>query len=383
MARAGTDPDPVDRLPDLDLDLDDALARLEDTTRQVAAVGEPTARQTRRFYDRLTDLMDRYEEPATGTGEFQEYVAFQDALAALESDLENADVTDPDAFQHALDRFERRIIREKDFRRARADLEAVKEVAGAVERAEQLETRLANERGRLTSRLRDLRHERSRLTDRIADLEAVTDVDPEPLVSAREAYNDRVREDFERFVGQAAAIEVARIGRKAQLFPLSDVPPIRNEGALDVLVESGLGEESVPTVLEYAGYSDSKLQHYVDRPRTLRNNLPVTWFETIDGDAFTIGSDVSGDVVRHRAPALMKVIEPFAESETVAQLRRLRDLAVTGAYERMRRARRLADDDAPTDVADARAELDAVEAAIDRVEHAIERIDAAPSLDDS
>lgn len=382
MARADTDPDPTDRVPDLDLDLDDALARLDDAMTRISTVGETTARETRQFYDRLIGLMDRYEEPATGTGEFQEYVDFQEAVADLESDLETADVTDRTSFEDAIARFERRIIREKDFRRARSDLDGVRDIVNAVERAEQIASRLANERGRLTSRLRDLRHERSRLESRIADLEAVADVDPTPLAAALDTYNEGVRADFEAFVAEASALGVARVGQKAATFPLAGVPPIRNDAAFDVLEEIGLGEESVPTVLEYAGYSDSKLSHYVDRPRAIRKNLPVTWFETIDGDDFTITPDLSGAEVRHRAPALAKVIDAFASPETISHLRHLRDLAVSGEYERMQQARRLTDEDAPTDVDAARAELAAVEEAIDRVERAIERIDGAPSLDD-
>lgn len=366
---------------DLDVALDEARSRLETATASVEAVGEDTARDTKRYYDRLVDLMDRYEESATGTGEFQEYVAFQDALADLLSDLDRATVTDRAAFEDALDRFERRIIREKDFRRARADLEAVRDVAEAVETADRLRRRLANDRGRLSSRLRNLEHERSRIVRHIDELESVSDVDPEPLVTAVREYNDRVRDEFTTFREEAAAIEVARVGFKARLFPLAEVPPIRDEDAIEVLASSGLGSESVPTVLEYAGYSDSKLSHYVDRPRWLREHLPVSWFETVNGDAFAIALDTDAGVLCHRAPALAKVIEGFANPETIARLRRLRDMAVDGSYERMRRAHRLAENRATTDVEAARRELSAVEEAIERVERAIDRIDDMPTLD--
>ncbi|MDX1745070.1 MAG: hypothetical protein R3324_03965, partial [Halobacteriales archaeon] len=291
-----------------------------------------------------------------------------------------ADVTDRTAFEDALSRFDRRIIREKDFRRARSDLTSVKQVSETLSEAEELASQLTNERGRLSSRLRKWRHDRSQVQSRLSDLEAVTDVDPEPLVAARSSYNDRVREEFDSFAETAPAIDVARVGYKARLVPLADVPPITDEAALSVLEDAGFATETVPTVLEYAGYSDSKLSHYVDRPGSFRSQLPVSWFETIDGEAFTIAADATGDDVRHRAPALVKVIDAFATPETIAELRTLRDLAARGEYDRMRRARRLAADDAPGDVESARSQLRDLEAVIERAEAAIERIDAAPTL---
>lgn len=358
------------------VDVETTIETLEDAHAEITSVGVETARSTREYYDRFAALVDRYREEATGTGEFESYVAFQEKMVDLLDRIDPETVYRAEDFEHAIDRFERRIIREKDFRRAERDLSAVRELVETIETAEELQAELEDERGRLESRRRELRSRLRTLEREIQDADRIEDVDPSELVSTIEAYNACVEDEFTEFLHSAPAIEVAGLGQKAADLPLVDVAP-PDPAAVELLQSMDLGRETVPTLLEYAGYSDSKLAHYVDDPVEFRRTLPRAWFETLSADDFSVSMDESGAVMRYKLPELIRIVGEFADEECVGRLRKLHTLAETGEYDPMRRAHRVANDLGTTDVETLRERKSATESDLERIEERIERIESA------
>lgn len=101
------------------------------------------------------------------------------------------------------------------------------------------------------------------------------------------------------------------------------------------------GEESIPTLLEYADYSSSKLSHYVDDPGALRTAVAVhrTYIERLDGEPLTLDwPPAAGEELVYEIDELIPLVSRVAGDETVATLRSVRDLARSESYERLRRA---------------------------------------------
>jgi len=67
----------------------------------------------------------------------------------------------------------------------------------------------------------------------------------------------------------------------------ADVPPT---DLREYVTDYDAGEEPLPTLLEYADYSNSKLEHYVDDPGALRTAVAVhrTYVERLDAEPLTL-----------------------------------------------------------------------------------------------
>jgi hypothetical protein len=291
--------------------------------------GEETVRRVAEAYDRATDLLDRYEDSATGTGKenFKSYVEFQEAFLELTEDLPD-DLPHRDAFETANDGFDKRRLSESDFERARELLAPVAEVAGLLDRRAEAKTALRDARS-------DARRRQSKLSERIEELEQLTalgdaDLDA-PVEELREpisAYDEAVREAFRQFRRESSAREVLAFVRDTGQFPLVEYrqPP----GDLwEYVTSHSAGEESIPQLLEYAGYSQSKLDHYVDDPTALRTRVGThrTYLERLDAEPLTVGwPPPPAEHLRYRIAELISVIGRFAPESVVAELRSLRSL---------------------------------------------------------
>ncbi|WP_338740446.1 DUF7118 family protein [Haloplanus salilacus] len=370
-AEADGDTDPAAALRAARSDVADARAAVEDH-------GEERLQAVRTAYREATDLLDRYEGRATGTGDFAAFVEFQEAFVELVEGLDD-DLPARDAFEAANDILDQRRLGEDDFERAREALDP------AADRVALLSERAAAEERREAAR-RDARQRLRDLTDRIEYLErlrrlgeADLDAPVERLRDPVESYNEAVEAAWTTFKREASAREVFRVVEASEAYPLAAFrrpPPELRE----YVTTYAAGEESIPTLLTYADYSSSKLSHYVDDPAALRTRVAThrTYLERLDADPLTVDwPPPAAGTLRHRAGELVSVTARFAPDDVVAAARRLRTLPDEVAYGRLRETamardelddterERLAEGAVESELEEARAERERLEAALD------------------
>ncbi|MDZ5809904.1 hypothetical protein U4E84_00865 [Halorubrum sp. AD140] len=294
-------------------------------------------------YRRAHRVLDQYEEDAVGTGDFGSYVqfrgAFDDAVSV------DDDALAADAFAAADEAVDKKRLSERDFEAARDALDPVAEYVDLLAaRDEAVDDYRAARKGArearkaLVARLDELR-EVAAMAD--ADLDADVDRLREPV----ETYNEAVRESFDEFYKSASAREVFAFLDRADATPFVDVdvPPT---DLAEYVAEHETGEEPLPTLLEYADYSNSKLEHYVDDPGALRTAVAVhrTYIERLDGAPLALDwPPAGGDALAYEIDELIPLVARVADDETVATLRAVRDLARGDEYERLRRAAEVRD----------------------------------------
>ncbi len=307
----------------------------EEVRDAVRDVGEERAKKTHDLYETVDKNLERYREDATGRGDFGAYIQFRGFVAGVEKEVEDDDVHMSDAFESAMSHLDARTLRDKHFRRARAEFEEVEEFVETYERYKQLEEELGDELRSLEKRADVLEDEIDDAEERLKKAREADEVDASPLREAVESYNRRVREEFDGFVREASAVEVARLGEKTLDAPLVDDAPIER-GTTEKLARY-VDDEKAERVLELADSSDAKLSHFVDDTEGFRASVPRTFFETASAERFELSYEPEG-VVRRRVPELVRIVSSFADEETVALLRKVGDMAERGEYEPMRNA---------------------------------------------
>jgi hypothetical protein len=324
----------------------EAAARVErlseeaDRAREaVAGVGEDRVAAAADAHDEAVALLDRYEERATGTGDFEAYVEFQSQFLGLVEGLDD-DLPGHDAFETAGEAMDRRRLRERDFETAREALAEAGTYRDLLDRREE-----AVERHR-TAR-HDAREARDAVAARVEALErtrALGDADLDAPVERIETpvreYDEAVREAFSAFYREASARELFDLVDRTGSFPLVDFrrPP---RDVREYVREYAAGEHPVPDLLEYAGYSASKLDHYVEDPGALRAKVAThrTYLERLDAEPLTVGwPPPDAGRVRWLGEELVAVVGRFADEDVVARARAVRDLPRETDYERLREA---------------------------------------------
>ncbi len=313
----------------------DELRRIE---ARIGDLGEERVEAAADAFRAAHRVLEQYEEDAVGTGDFGSYVRFEGAFADA-TDVAD-DALAADAFAAADDAVNKRRLSASDFETARQALDPAREYVDL------LETRDEAVDAYRTAR-KDAREAREDLADRLDRLRAVADMadadldaDVDRLREPIEAYDEGVREAFRRFKREAAARDVFSFLERADRTPFVDVdvPP----ADLREYVEThAAGEESLTDLLEYADYSASKLDHYVDDPGALRTAVAVhrTYIERLDGEPFTLSwPPAPGDELAYEIGEIVPLVARFADDELVATLRSIRDLARSDDYERLRRA---------------------------------------------
>ncbi|MFC6989885.1 hypothetical protein ACFQJD_16445 [Haloplanus sp. GCM10025708] len=364
-------------MTDLVTDLADAYAERERAEDAVDEHGEDVLREVESAYRQAMNLLERYEGRATGTGDFAAYVEFQEKFVDLTESLDS-DLPAREAFERANDHLDQRRLSEDDFDHARDLLEPAADLVALLEDRTE-----ARERYREAER--DVERRVHELDARVAELERLQrlgDADLDAPVSRLrdpiEAYNDAVRDAFDDFRSDASAREVFDFVAATESYPLVEFrqPPTE----LREYVETRpAGEESITTLLEYADYSTSKLDHYVEDAGALKTRVAVhrTYLERLDADPLTVSwPPPESSSLRYRAGELVSVVARFAPDSVVAKARTVRDLPDETDYERLREAaqataeldeaerERLASGEVAEDLDAARAERDALEAAL-------------------
>ncbi|AUV83773.1 hypothetical protein C2R22_20730 [Salinigranum rubrum] len=364
-----------------DVTVDDLAAARERLRQAEAAIddyGEDEAHRVAEAYGDATDLLAAYEDSATGSGDFAAYVEFQERFVTLVEDLPD-DLPTRESFEEANDLLDRRRLSEKHFEQARDLLAPAREAVDALEEREAAHEHLRETRQAVRRRLSTLDEEiahRERLLDlAAADLDAPTERLRDPI----EAYNADVTDAFDRFRREAPARDLLDLIATTTAYPLVDFarPPESLRAYLD---EASLGTEPLPTLLEYAGYSRSKLDHYVDDPGRFRTQAATheTYLTRLDATPLTVGwPPPEAGELRRFAEELVAVVARFADESVVARVRRVRDLALRDDYDRLRQSAvardelsdterdRLASGTVREELDDLRAERDGLRSALD------------------
>jgi len=322
-------------------ELRSAKERLAAVESEIESVSEDAVVDVADAYRKAIRLLDRYEGSATGTGDFQAYVEFQDKFLGL---VEGRDDDTPasEAFATAGERLDQRRLSESDFDAARGDLEPAAEYVGLLDRRENAEEAVAKARRDARLCRRDLDEEIDVRAEWLAVGEADLDAPVAELTEPIEAYNDAVVDEFDEFYASASIAEVVAFLERAESFPLVDFrsPP---RDLREFATESPDADEPIPTLLEYADYTGSKLDHYAEDPGLLQTTVAVhrTYLERLSRATLTVSRPPPApEELRFRARERMSQLARFAGEETTAQLRTVRDLTHRDDYRELRRAAR-------------------------------------------
>jgi hypothetical protein len=335
MTTTDTAPDPEGVAADLQRAVTE-YRRVRD--RVAEAGGERAVRRTTGAFRTFNRLLDNHEESATGSG-FQAYIEFQEAVA---DHVETLDESLPayDAFEAADDALHKKRLSSKDFDHARELLDPAREYADLLVEWEAAEDLLREARSDARRRLNHLDDEIERL-DR---LQALADVDIDaPVEHIRdpiETYNEAVHESFRTFKREASARVVLDVVDAADAFPLVAFrsPPSR---LAEFLRSDPVGEEPIPTLLEWADYSASKLGHYVDNPGDLKRHVATntTYLTGLDASPLTVDfPPPEAETLRYECKEYASMCNRFADADVLATLRAVRSLPDTTDYERLRTA---------------------------------------------
>jgi len=309
----------------------------------VTEIGERELERLADAYEEFTDLLDRYEEPASGSGgeTFQAYVEFEGKLSEFEEQLAD-DMLEREAFEEAVEILDRRRLDERDFDRARSALSPVARLVERLDDREEFRRRYREARRELRQRIREI----DKRIDELESLLAYTDVDFDaPVDRLRdpiETYNDSVTDAFERFRRSADAREVLETVETAAERPLIDIrAPPRDLQAY--LASNPVGAEAIPQLIEWTDFSRSKLSHYVDDPQTFLGTVGSnrTYLSRLDARALRIEwPPPEAEALRWRIRELVPVIDRFAGAEPLEALRSVRAVTRLDEYAALRETAR-------------------------------------------
>ncbi|GAB6879790.1 hypothetical protein JCM17823_20640 [Halorubrum gandharaense] len=318
----------------------DELRRLE---ARIADLGRDRVETTADAYRQAMRVLKQYEEDAVGTGDFGSYVQFEAAISNAVDVPDDAPAAD--AFAAADDAVSKRRLSESDFDAAREALEPASEYVDLLQARDEAEDALRSAR-------KDARDARDELEAHLEDLRRIAemadadlDADVSRVREPLETYNAGIREAFRAFYKTASARDVFDFLDRADGTPFVDVdvPPTDLREYVD---EHAAGEEPLADLLEYADYSNSKLEHYVEDPGALRTAVAVhrTYIERLDGEPFTLSwPPKPGDELAYVVKELIPLAARIADDETVAALREVREVAREDDFERLRRAAEVRD----------------------------------------
>ncbi len=340
MGSAESQPDagPIRAAGEAAAELRERYDELRGIESRITDLGEDRVEAAADAYRRAHRVLDQYEDDAVGSGDFKSYVQFEGAFANATNVADDALAAT--AFAAADDAVDKRRLSGSDFAAARDALEPAEEYVDLLTQRDE-----AGENYRAARKA--ARDARDDLADRLAELHDVADMadadldaDVDRLRDPVEGYNESVLEAFRSFYRSASARDVLDFVERADDTPFVDIdlPPPDLREYVD---EYAAGEEPLPTLLEYADYSNSKLDHYVDDAGALRTAVAVhkTYLDRIDGAPLTIDwPPAPGDELAYEIDELIPLVSRIADDETVATLRSVRDLARSDEYERLRRA---------------------------------------------
>ncbi len=317
--------------------LETAHERLETARDRLAGYDEADIDELADAYRAFANLLDRYEEDVTGDdGDARTIIEFQSQVHEVMSDI-SGDVLFAERFEECDEYLQKKWFKKSDFEHVREVLEPAAELVDRLDERDAARREYREIRERVRKRSLELSQEireRERLT-RLgdADLDAPTERVRDPI----ESYNDAVQAAFASFKRTASARAVVEFVATSQAYPLAALPEPPAELRSYVRSEPP-GTEPIATLLEYADYSRSKLDHYVDDPGRLKHALSGhrTYLERLDADPLTVSwPPPPADVLPWRCRALTAVVNRL-DPAVVEQLRAVAALPRETDYERLR-----------------------------------------------
>lgn len=307
----------------------------------VDEIGEQTLRSLRDAHRELVGLLDQYEDSATGSGDFEAYMEcrmnVQEHVETLAEDL-----PERERFEAVAERFDARRLSQRDFDWARNNLEPVADLVGRLSAREQANEKRSDAR-------RDVMERLDRIEDRIDTLREIErlgnanlDAPVEELRDPIERYNDAVMSDFKRLKQEWPARDLLALIETTTAYPLVEFrePPT---DLVEYVENQDAGTEPVETLLEYADYSRSKLDHYLDAPMALKRHVAThrTYLSRLDATPLHVSwPPPRAETLQFRARELVAITERFAAEETVAALHAVRRATKRSDYETLRDAAR-------------------------------------------
>ncbi|SDR43365.1 DUF7118 family protein [Natronobacterium texcoconense] len=321
--------------------LEAARNRYEKARRRIEEEGGEAVEDAADAYRSATDLLDSYVDRATGTGRenFKAYVELEGKFASLVENLPE-DLQSRAAFEDALDSIDKRRLSESDFEKAHAALEPAERYDELLREREDAREQVAEARKDASRRLGaidDELDERERLLELAnADLDAPVERLREPI----EAYNEAIREAVTEYRLEASAREVFALLERSRWYPFVgyEHPP---EDLREYVETSSDGEYTIPELLEYADYSRSKLEHYVEDADVLKRRVATqrTFLDNVDAEPLTIEwpPGPAGEL-RRRTREYRPFVERVGGGELVERLRDVRTLTYDDEYDRLQTA---------------------------------------------
>ena len=328
---------PTRRAAESAADLREEYDTLREIEQQLSRLGESRVETTVDAYRRANRVLDRYDDTATGSGDFASYVEFRSKFEAATS---VDDALAADAFEQANDVVDQRRLNEGDFAEAREALSPAEQYLRLLEDRDAAVDTYRIRRNRTEGELDELDDHIDSLerTAEMADVDLSAPVaDLEDVVTA---YNDAVAEAFVQFKRSVSARDFFGFLDTCRRYPLVSVNQPPRE--LDEYVSARpAGTEPLPTLLEYADYSPGKLKHYVDDPGALRTTVAVhqTYLDRITVEPLTIGwPPPPATELRYLIRELIPLASRLTDHpEPVVALRDLRALTRTSRYDTLRR----------------------------------------------
>jgi archaellum component FlaC len=245
--------------------LERAEKQLGETQARVAEFGQEDIEQLADAYRQFDGLLDRYEDQVVGdAGDVQTNIEFQSQVAKVVGNIPRSTLLYA-TFQECADYLKQKYFNASDFEHVRGQLEPVADIVARLDNYEEA-------RREYRDVCETIRHEIRTLETRISELERLVelggadlDAPTERLREPVEAYNESVSEAFRAFVAERPAREVVTTLDSLSAYPLVRFEPPPAE-LVTYLREADPGEMTVPKLREHAGYSRSKLDHYVDDP---------------------------------------------------------------------------------------------------------------------
>ena len=317
--------------------LETAYRRLREARAAVEDIGETRLEALDAAVYEADSLLTQYEESATGTGDFGAYLRFRGDISALVEDLPD-DLPERDAFERVDDIVDKRRLSVDDFSAARSALKEARRLRERLNEREAAEDAYRDARRAADRQISELESQIEDLDRTIALGEADFDAPIEILQTPITSYNHAVRDAVRELLATAPAPVVLDLFAMSDRYPLVDMPSPPE--ALQQYVEQETPSLTVHELIEFAGYSRSKLAHYVDDPAAFAAAVATerSYLESIDEEPFTIAwPPPPATHLRWYVRELISVVGRFADDEVIALLRDIRSVTLDEArYTRLR-----------------------------------------------
>jgi len=351
--------------------------RLGETKARVAEFGQEDIEQLADAYRQFDGLLDRYEDQVVGdAGDVQTNIEFQSQVAKVVGNIPRSTLLYA-TFQECADYLKQKYFNASDFEHVRGQLEPVADIVARLDNYEEARREYRDVCETIRHEIRTLETRISELERLVelgeADLDAPTDRLREPV----ETYNESVSEAFRAFVAERPAREVVTTLDSLSAYPLVRFEPPPAE-LVTYLREADPGEMTVPKLREHAGYSRSKLDHYVDDPDRFGRVVGghETFLSGLDAGPLHVGwppplpthlgwrcRELTAAVNRI-APPVVEQLRAVAALPRETEYERLRDSAVASEQLSNEERRRLRTEDVAGTLADLRERRDRLREAL-------------------